>query len=350
MKRTLLFLLFPFLFHSAMAQKQNGIVAIARYNDVSPPTLDERDGLPEFEGGIEAFKKAFRLEFTFPQSALDSEKGGEGMIGFTVDSLGNIQDVQVIDVVSPEIDAEAVSVLSAMHAFQPMWKPMKLAVLYNAFPSIYKDELYNKRLEDLIKSKKTSELRGFMNKNKAYVLFSANVGAAVPTQQLNRYLKPLGQLTGNFEIFINRWGGGLSGSLRGGSVRKDFEYDGNYWDKDTTIALYGVGLYAAYRLVEDERLTFTPFVGLAGNFLVLPSDSEDSNAATIRSFLPTIGASVDILVKQKAYNDWGSVYLSTTTVRLHFAVNFANFKDDRRGNLVDLGVGFSWHTRELTMK
>jgi hypothetical protein len=31
-------------------------------------------------------------------------------------------------------------------------------------------------------------------------------------------------------------------------------------------------------------------------------------------------------------------------------VNMANFKDGRRGNLVDLGVGLGWFTRELVVK
>ncbi len=349
MKKTFLCLFISLLFHSAKAQSQNGIVSIARYTDSALPMLDESDGLPEFDGGMAAFKKAFSLEFSFPQAALDSEKGGEGMIGFTVDSLGNITDVQVIDSISPEIDAEAVSVLSAMHKFQPLWKPMKLAILYRAYPSIYKGELNNKRLEALVKSKKTTELRQFMDKSRPYAIFSANVGAAIPTNMLNRYLKPFVQLTGNFEVFKNRWGGGISGTLRASNVRKDFEYDGYYWDKDTSISLHSVALYAAYRLVEEDRLTFTPFVGLSGNFLILTSNSDD-NTPIIHSFLPTIGASVDIHWKQKAYNDWGAVRFNSTSVRLRFAVNFANFKDDRRGNLVDLGVGLSWFTRELAFK
>ena len=88
MKRTVLCLLLPFFLNYATAQ--NGVVSIARYNDTSPPVLDAADGLPEFKGGMEAFKKAFKLEFTFPQSALDSDKGGEGMIGFMVDIRNQI--------------------------------------------------------------------------------------------------------------------------------------------------------------------------------------------------------------------------------------------------------------------
>jgi hypothetical protein len=348
MKRTFLLILFPFLFNYAMAQ--NGVVSIARYNGSAPPILDRSDGLPEFEGGMDAFKKAFKLEFTFPASSLESEQGGEGMIGLTIDTLGHIHDVEVIDAVSPEIDAEAVSVISAMHQFQPMWKPMKIAVLYRAYPSVYKDEQYKMRLEVLVKSRKPAEWQQFHDKKKAFAVFAAHIGAAIPTDALNRTLRPMIQLTAHLEVFKNRWGGGLSGTLRGSKLRKEFEYDGYYWEKDTAISLHSFAFYAAYRLVEEERLTFTPFIGFGANFLILPSNSDEEKSPTIVSFLPTIGASVDLNWKHKAYNDWGTMRLNTTLIRLRFAVNMANFKDGRRGNLVDFGVGIGWQTREITVK
>jgi hypothetical protein len=348
MKRTFLLLLFPLLFHYAHAQ--NGIISIARYNGSTPPILDEYDGLPEYEGGIDAFNKVFKLEFTFPKSALDSDKGGEGLIGFTVDTLGHIQDIEVIDSISPEIDAEALFVFSTMPAFKPMWKPMKLAVLYRAFPSIYKREEYNKQLNALIKSKKPGEWEPFFNKNRAYAVFAGHIGAAIPTDKLNRYLSPAFQLTGHLEVFKNRWGGGLSGTIRALNLRKSFEYDGIAWDKDTSLSLSSFAFYAAYRIVDEERLTFTPYIGFSANSLILPSNSDEKTSPRIHSFLPTIGASVDIKWRQKALNDWGTARLNTTLMRLRFAVNMVNFKDGRRGNIVDLGVGIGWCTRELVVK
>jgi hypothetical protein len=342
-------LLFIAFFLNALTA-QNGIVSIARYNDTEPPILDARDGLPEFEGGMEAFKKAFKLEFTFPQSALDSEKGGEGMIGFMVDTLGHIHDVEVIDSVSPDIDAEAVSIFSSMHQFKPMWKPMKLAVLYRAFPSIYKDEEYNKSLEVLIKSKKPAEWQPFFNKKRAFAVFSANMGATIPTDDLFRSLRSAFQLTGQLEVFKHRWGGGISGTIRASRLKKEFEYDRIFWAKDTSVTLPSFAFYAVYRLVDEERLTFTPFVGFSVQSLILPAASDEENSPMINSFLPTVGATVDLKWKQKALNDWGTLRLNTTLIRLRFAVNMANFKDGRRGNLVDLGVGLGWFTRELVVK
>jgi hypothetical protein len=335
------------LFQSMSAQ--NGVISIARYNSSSPPTLDERDGLPEFEGGMDAFKKAFSAEFIFPQSALDSEKGGEGLVGFTVDTLGNIHDIEVIDSVSADIDAEALYVFSKIKGFQPMWKSMKLAVLYNAFPSIYKDELYRKRLDTLINAKKPSEWRAFYNKKRPYAVFAAGVGATIPTDGLNRSLRPFGQFNGQLEIFKNRWGGGISGTFRASTIRKDFIYDKKYWDKDSSVSLHGFNLYVGYRLVEEDRLTFTPFIGFGPSFLFLTAQTYDFTPS-ITSALPTIGASVDLNRKQTAVNDWGTPRLNTTIIRLRFAVNFANFEDGRRGNIVDFGVGIGWYTRQLVIK
>lgn len=344
------FSLFLFLFFQNAVAQRNGVISIARYNATAPPILDASDGLPEFEGGIATFKKNFKAEFIFPKISLENEQGGEGMIGFTVDTLGNIQDIEIIDPVSPEIDAEALYVFSTMKSFKPMWKPMKLAVLYGAFPAIYKDELYNQQLNDLVQSKKPAEWTPFFDKKRAFALFAAHTGAAVSTDALNRYLSPMFQLTGHLEVYKNRWGGGLSGTLRASKLRKSFEYDGNYWAKDTAIMLNSFAFYAAYRLVEEERLTFTPFIGFSANFLTLPSEDENESTLNIPSFLPTVGASVDLNWKQKALNDWGTLRLNTTLIRLRFAVNMANFKDGRRGNLVDFGVGIGWFTREIVVK
>jgi hypothetical protein len=347
MKKTFFFVLLSFFLQNMGAQ--NGVISIARYNGSEPPTLDERDGLPEFEGGIDAFREAFKREFQFPQASLDSEKGGEGIIGFTVDSLGNIHDLEVIDAVSPEIDAEALYVLSKMPRFNPMWKPMKIAVMYRAYPSIYKDEQHRKQVDTLLNTRKPSEWRAFFDKNKPYAIFSAQIGATVPTDALNRSLRPFIQIGGNLEIFKDRWGGGLTGTLRASTIRKNFEYDKNYWDKDSSVSLHTLTLYAAYRLVEEDRLTFTPFVGFSMNALLLTDQSYD-NTPSIYSFLPTIGASIDLNRKQNAVNDWGTARLNTTIIRLRFAVNFANFKDDRRGNAVDLGIGIGWFTRQIAVK
>lgn len=347
MKKAILLLLFLFLFHYANAQ--NGIISIARYHGSSRPVLDESDGLPEFEGGIDDFKKAFNAEFTFPQSALNSEKGGEGIIGFTVDTLGHIQDIEVIDSVSPEIDAEALYVFSKMTGFQPMWKPMKLAVLYRAFPSIYKEEQNRRRLDTLIKVKKPAEWRAFYNKKRRYIVFAAGIGEAVPTDALNRYLRPFIQLNGQLEVFKNRWGGGISGTLRASTIGRNFKYDKYYWDKDSSVSLHSVSLYVAYRLIDGDKVTFTPFISFGPSFLLLTAQTYDFTPSIV-SALPTIGATIDLNRKQNAVNDSGTLRLNTTIIRLKFAVNLANFEDNRRGNIVDFGVGIGWYTRQLLIK
>jgi hypothetical protein len=110
-----------------------------------------------------------------------------------------------------------------------------------------------------------------------------------------------------------------------------------------------VALYAAYRLVEEDRLTFTPFAGFSANFLLLTAETYDYTPSIV-SFLPTIGATIDLNRRQNAVNDWGTPRLNTTLIRLRFAVNFANFKEGRRGNIVDLGIGIGWYTRQILVK
>ena len=350
-KKAFLLLIFSFIFNQILtAQSRNGVRAIARYADtLTPPRLDPSDRLPEFEGGIDAFKAAFLKEFIFPAASLVSEKGGEGVIGFTIDTLGNVYDLAIIDAVTPEIDAEALYVFSKICRFPPIWRPMKLAVLYRAYPSIYKDELAYNRLDSLINTQKVSELAKFVDKKRPYAVLSAHLGFTVPTEQLNRYINPLFQISGQLDVFKDRWGGTLAGTLRASSVRKDFDYDDVYWDKDSSISLHSVGLFVSYRLVQEQRLIFTPFVGFNTHFLLLTSDDYETSPSIV-SFLPTFGGSVDIIRKQKANNESGTLRLNTQAIRLHFAVNFANFEGGRRGNLVDFGVGYSFSTRELFVK
>ena len=352
MKKTILLLSFAFLFHhTTTAQRRNGIVSIARYSDTTrPPTLDPSDKLPEFEGGIEAFSEAFDKEFKFPASSLETEQGGEGVIGFTVDTLGNISDIEVIDAVTPEIDAEALYVFSIMPRFKPMWKGMKLSVLYYAYPSIYKDEQAQNRMDSLVNSRKPAEWRAFTNPKRSFAIFSGDMGMTLPTEKLNRYLRPMFQISGQLDIFKNRWGGSISATLRPSRLRKDFEYDTYYWDKDSAIALNSIGLFAAYRLVDEDRLTFTPFVGFQAHFLALSLGNDEYNGPVIESFLPTIGGCVDIIRKQKISKAWETIQLNTSTIRLRFAINMANFKDERRGNLIDFGVGLGWYTRRVSAK
>ena len=85
------------------------------------------------------------------------------------------------------------------------------------------------------------------------------------------------------------------------------------------------------------------------HFLLLTSQSYETSPSIV-SFLPTFGGTVDIIRKQKANNEAGTLRLNTQAIRLHFAVNFANFKGERRGNLIDFGVGYSFSTRELFVK
>lgn len=349
-KAILFFIIFVSFSQKTTAQSRNGVRAIARYADtLTPPRLDPSDRLPEFEGGIDAFKAAFLKDFIFPAASLKSEKGGEGVIGFTIDTLGNVYDLAIIDAVTPEIDAEALYVFSRICRFPPIWRPMKLAVLYRAYPSIYKYEQEQERLDSLVKAQKVSELAKFVDKKRLYAVLSAHLGATVPTEQLNRYIRPLFQIGGQIDVFKDRWGGSLAGTLRVSRVRKDFDHNDIYWDKDSLIALHSIGLFASYRLVQEERLIFTPFVGFNTHFLLLASNSYETSPSIV-SFLPTFGGSVDIIRRQKANNDFGTLRLNTQAIRLHFAVNFANFKGGRRGNLVDFGVGYSLSTRELFVK
>ena len=73
----------------------------------------------QFPGGNDAMMKFISKNITYPRTAI--EKGIEGtvVVEFIIEKDGKISSVQADKKVSPELDAEAVRIVSKM----PKWKP-----------------------------------------------------------------------------------------------------------------------------------------------------------------------------------------------------------------------------------
>ena len=94
---------------------------------------------PGFEGGDEsAFTKWVNSQIVYPESAKEAGKEGRVVLKFKVGKDGTVQNVRVIKSVDPELDAEAVRVVSSAPAWNPgMQNGEPVAVSY-VFPVIYK--------------------------------------------------------------------------------------------------------------------------------------------------------------------------------------------------------------------
>ena len=89
------------------------------------PTIDQDDPvfqvveqMPEFPGGMGECMKWLQANIKYPK---EGDKGVQGrvILQFIVEKDGSITDVKVVRSVSPDLDAEAIRVASAM----PKWKP-----------------------------------------------------------------------------------------------------------------------------------------------------------------------------------------------------------------------------------
>ncbi|MTI29260.1 energy transducer TonB [Xanthovirga aplysinae] len=82
--------------------------------------VEQPDSQPEFIGGWEAYEKYIKENIKYPLKARTNRTEGEVVISFVIrKGNGAITDVEIVKSVSPEIDEEALRLISNM----PNWKP-----------------------------------------------------------------------------------------------------------------------------------------------------------------------------------------------------------------------------------
>lgn len=79
------------------------------------------EDMPEFPGGTEALLEYLRANFKYPERCKQEKIQGRVLVTFVVNTDGSVCDPEVVKSVDPELDAEALRVISAM----PAWKPGK---------------------------------------------------------------------------------------------------------------------------------------------------------------------------------------------------------------------------------
>ena len=79
------------------------------------------DEMPQFPGGMKALMNYISANVKYPESAKQAKIEGRVTTQFVVGEDGVIRDVKVLRSVSPDLDAEAIRVMSSM----PKWNPGK---------------------------------------------------------------------------------------------------------------------------------------------------------------------------------------------------------------------------------
>ncbi len=89
--------------------------------DATDQVFEIVEEAPEFPGGMRALMEYLAKNIRYPAKAHEANVQGRVITQFTVGRDGAIRDAKVMRSVSPELDAEALRVISAM----PNWKPGK---------------------------------------------------------------------------------------------------------------------------------------------------------------------------------------------------------------------------------
>ena len=98
---------------------------------------------PSFEGGdASAFTKWVNSQIVYPQAAQAAGTEGRVVLKFKVGKDGSVQNVKVIKSVDPELDAEAVRVVSSSPAWTPGQQNGEPVAIYDR---IEKDQFISKR-------------------------------------------------------------------------------------------------------------------------------------------------------------------------------------------------------------
>lgn len=77
------------------------------------------DEMPTFPGGEAAMQRYIANNIDYPDSAVENGVQGKVIVQFTIDEMGNLIGVHVINEVHPLLAAEAIRVIRRM----PKWKP-----------------------------------------------------------------------------------------------------------------------------------------------------------------------------------------------------------------------------------
>jgi len=96
------------------------------------------ENAPEFPGGDAALIKFLQEHIVYPKKAYRKNIQGKVMIRFIVDELGRVQDVTVARSVDPQLDAEAVRVVSILPNFKPGYQQGKPVKVYFNLPINFK--------------------------------------------------------------------------------------------------------------------------------------------------------------------------------------------------------------------
>lgn len=93
--------------------------AVAQDDKTSSKVYTSVDEMPEYPGGIDAFRAYMSNEIRYPEDAKKDGVQGKVFVSFTVDKNGKIKDAEITKGVHELLDKEALRVVGKMPAWTP---------------------------------------------------------------------------------------------------------------------------------------------------------------------------------------------------------------------------------------
>lgn len=109
--------------------------------DVAEPdrkVFDLVEQMPRFPGGEAALMRYLAEQIRYPKQAHDNGTQGRVVVQFVVGKDGAVSDTKVLRSVDPELDAEAMRVVSTLPAFQPGMNGGKAVAVWYTLPIAFK--------------------------------------------------------------------------------------------------------------------------------------------------------------------------------------------------------------------
>jgi len=77
------------------------------------------DQMPEFPGGVPALMKYLRSHLRYPEECYERDIQGKVVVRFVVNRTGDVNAVEVVKSVHPQLDNEAIRVCKSLPKFEP---------------------------------------------------------------------------------------------------------------------------------------------------------------------------------------------------------------------------------------
>jgi protein TonB len=93
--------------------------------------LHAQNLMPVYPGGLAAIKETIVSNLHYPEASLKAGISGTVLVNFTIDHAGEVQNIKVMQGISPECDAEAVRVTGLLKGWSPgvrNGKPVEITV------------------------------------------------------------------------------------------------------------------------------------------------------------------------------------------------------------------------------